>query len=283
MPTENHFWLCTSQQVTHPSEHYRTLPQFIAAAFHLPYIYIYTPKNGTHVQLLVLRHKLSYCLNSLDKRWPEGSQNEEHGKLSCLKAFLELWCYFTSLMLKNMRCRTKRGCLSASDAIDGFYLEKEKQANKKKHSPTWRLQGSETRALEASSVQTSPACSLGAELAEDKGSSIQKRKTGKISSWEQTEKQESYEIKVFGNFWKYTLGNGPRSRREMWVHLATWWLVTPPPDKVGHQVNSCQDRCIFFWGLCNSKHFIHNCTRYKEKHFYQENFQSLLDNFDRLI
>ena len=33
-----------------------------------PYIYIYTPKKGTHVLLLVLRHKLSYCTNSLDKR-----------------------------------------------------------------------------------------------------------------------------------------------------------------------------------------------------------------------
>ena len=49
-----------------PSEHYHTLPQFIAAVY--PYIFIYTPKNGTDALLLVLRHKLSYCTNSLDKR-----------------------------------------------------------------------------------------------------------------------------------------------------------------------------------------------------------------------
>lgn len=94
-------------------------------------------------------------------------------------------------------------------------------------------------------------------------------------------KTKSYEIKVFTALKIYPWECTPfPPKREMWVHLATWWLVTPPLIKPAIQVNSCQDRCIFFCGLCNSKHFIHMVLRYKEKHFYQENwFSEFVDNF----
>ena len=98
-------------------------------------------------------------------------------------------------------------------------------------------------------------------------------------------KTKSYAIKVFKQHWKYTLGNVPRSpKRDMWVHLATWWLVTPPVIKSAIQVNSCQDRCIFFGG---SVTLNISSTWYwgtKRNIFTKRtDFQSLLDNFDRLI